>query len=152
MWPFKSVLSVHCTLQSLVTCSTCTFDKLTRMNRYLSGGGSLVQKMEVSECRDWSMARAAGAFRMRSSEAPADTVSRESASAMKPARGHLHQHSVDTINHLSSLQLYLDSPEWFSICLGLLCVHLSWPLCQHSDDGSPSLDRDIFTVALGKYH
>lgn len=59
---------------------------LTRMNRYLSGGGSLTLKMEVSVWSCFSMARAAGAFRMRSCEVPADTFSSDSASAMKPRR------------------------------------------------------------------
>lgn len=59
---------------------------LTRMNRYLSGGGSLLLKMEVSVWSSFSMARAAGAFRMRSCDVPADTFSSDSASAVKPAR------------------------------------------------------------------
>lgn len=54
------------------------------MKRYLSGGGSLLLKMEVSEWSVLSMARDAAASRMRSCEAPADTVSNDSASAMKP--------------------------------------------------------------------
>lgn len=59
---------------------------LTRMKRYLSGGGSLELKTEVSVWSVWSKARAAGALRMRSCEPPADTVSSESASAMKPRK------------------------------------------------------------------
>lgn len=42
--------------------------------------------MEVSLWSLLSMARAAGAFRMRSCEAPADTVISDSVSAMKPTR------------------------------------------------------------------
>lgn len=56
------------------------------MNRYLSGGGSLLLKMEVSVWSVLSRARAAGALRIRSCEAPADTFRSESASAMKPRR------------------------------------------------------------------
>lgn len=66
--------------------STGTPSALTMMNRYLSGGGSPEQKMEVSLWSLLSMARAAGAFRMRSCEAPADTVISDSVSAMKPKR------------------------------------------------------------------
>ena len=54
------------------------------MKRYLSGGGSLDSKREVSEDKVCSMVRAAAALRMRSEDAVADTVSKESASAMKP--------------------------------------------------------------------
>lgn len=54
------------------------------MKRYLSGGGSLVLKMDVSVWSFFSMALAAGAFLMRSCDAPADTVRSDSASAMKP--------------------------------------------------------------------
>lgn len=59
---------------------------LTRMNRYLSGAGSLLMKMEVSVWRVCSMERAAAASRMRSFDAPADTVSSASASAVKPRK------------------------------------------------------------------
>lgn len=58
---------------------------LTMMKKYLSGGGSFLPKREVSVCSLVSMARAAGALRMRSCDAPADTLSSDSASAMKPA-------------------------------------------------------------------
>lgn len=44
----------------------------------------MLQKMEVSLWSLFSMALAAGAFLMRSCDAPADTVRRASASAMKP--------------------------------------------------------------------
>lgn len=54
------------------------------MKRYLSGGGSLLLKMDVSLWSFFSMALAAAAFLMRSCDAPADTFRSDSASAIKP--------------------------------------------------------------------
>lgn len=57
------------------------------MKRYLSGGGSLLLKMDVSLWSFFSIARAAGAFLIRSCDVPADTFRSDSASAIKPGEG-----------------------------------------------------------------
>ena len=63
---------------------------LTRMKRYLSGGASRVLKMDVSEWSVCSSVRDAEAFFIRSYDALADTVSRDSASAMNPEPMRVH--------------------------------------------------------------
>lgn len=119
------------------------------MKRYLSGGGSLVLKMDVSVWSVLSKARAAGALRMRSCDAPADTVSRDSASAVKPGKKKqktfvvtLHVCKSDNLSQISSVRCYLGSPGLFAICLGLLGGYLAWPQCQHSDGDNPEQGRD----------
>lgn len=118
------------------------------MNRYLSGGGSLVKKMEVSLWSILSMARAAGALRMRSCEAPADTVSSDSASAIKPRKEGkpflvtLYVCRRDNLSHISSVWCYLSSPGWSAICLWLLDVCLSWPQCRHLNGDSPKQEKE----------
>lgn len=120
---------------------------LTRMNRYLSGGGSLVEKMEVSLWSILSMARAAGALRMRSCEAPADTVSSDSASAIKPRKEDkpflvtLCVCRRENQPHIF-VRCYLSSPGLSAICLWLLDVCLSWPQCRHSGGDSPEEEKE----------
>lgn len=111
MW--KKAVKVNCNEQELIVLFNmsvmfvlflCTppapSPALTRMNRYLSGGGSLLLKMDVSVWRVWSSERAAATSRMRSCDVPADTVSSDSASAMKPG-GHRGTVGGDPVERLS---------------------------------------------------
>ena len=116
------------------------------MKRYLSGGGSRDSNREVSEDKVCSKERAAAALRMRSEDALADTVSKESASAMKPgcragrdlvrsaALRYISKEIIDGLDLVWSA--HPGSPGWSSTCLGPLAVCLSMPRCPRSSAGT----------------
>lgn len=81
---FDSFLCSPLSHSVLLFLSFSLFFPLTRMNRYLSGGASLLLKTDVSEWSVCNRLLAAGAFLIRSYDALVLTVSRDSASSIKP--------------------------------------------------------------------
>lgn len=136
-----------------VIVHTCSWSKmLTRMKRYLSGGGSLLLNMDVSVWRVCRRLRATAAFLMRSYDALVDTVSRDSASAMNPERTNpisQWQTVPEALEHRPShIISYPDSLRPSSIYLAPLSSCLSWPRCRCSNAGSPTGQKIMFNATF----